>query len=398
MFGVIQRPGGGAALAGVLLTASAIAAWSPESRGVPEAYFPGPGSEWERRSPEEVGVSSDLLDRAIQLSLENPTPIPPQSELAIQQWRAQNDDTHREIIGPVRDRGDVTGVIVKDGYIIAEWGDPERVDMSHSVTKSFITTTVGLAVDHGLIEDVHDHVYRYIRGQDGFDDFSSEHNRKITWDHMLRMTSEWEGEIWGKPWHAEGRREPRDLPLQKPGTLHVYSNVASARLALAAMQVWRRPLPEVLKKHVMDPIGASTTWRWHGYHNSWVTIDGQKMQGSSSGGGWGGSMWISALDMARFGLFTMHRGHWDARQLLSRAWFELAETPTDLQDTYGFMNWRLNTDRRLLSSAPEAAFYHSGSGNRIYLDPDNDLVVVIRWMDTGKLDELIGLVLEALGN
>ena len=48
-------------------------------------------------------------------------------------------------------------------------------------------------------------------------------------------------------------------------------------LALAALHVWRRPLPEVLREELMDPIGASNTWRWHGYENSWVMLDGQRL-------------------------------------------------------------------------------------------------------------------------
>lgn len=380
-----------AAFIGVGLTGGSAAA----QEGA-EMYFPGYGSAWERRAPEDVGMDARLVERAIRFSKDNPTSIPSQPELAIAQWRTGNNDTHREIIGPVRDHGGVTGMIIKDGYIVAEWGDTERVDMSYSVTKSFITLVMGVAAGRGLIEDVHEPVYRSVRGQDGFDDFSSEHNRKITWNHMLRMVSEWEGEVWGKPWHAEGRR-PEGVPLGEPGSLFVYSNVASARLALAAMQVLREPLPRVLRTEIMDPIGASTTWRWQGYDNAWVTIDGEKMQGSSSGGGWGGSMWISARDLARVGLLTMHQGRWGDAQLLPASWFELAETPTDLRRDYGFMNWRLNTDRSLIAAAPETAFYHSGSGNRVYVDRENGLVVVVRWMEFGGAYEaFIGMIHDAL--
>ena len=59
-------------------------------------------------------------------------------------------------------------------------------------------------------------------------------------------------------------------------------------LALAALHVWRRPLPQVLRDMVMNPIGASNTWRWHGYENSWVVIDGLNVQSVSGGGHWGG--------------------------------------------------------------------------------------------------------------
>jgi hypothetical protein len=57
-------------------------------------------------------------------------------------------------------------------------------------------------------------------------------------------------------------------------------------LALAALNVWRRPLPEVLKESIMDEIGASNTWRWYGYENSFVVIDGRIIQSVSGGGRW----------------------------------------------------------------------------------------------------------------
>ena len=60
----------------------------------------------------------------------------------------------------------------------------------------------------------------------------------------------------------------------------------------------------------MDPIGASKTWRWHGYENSWVTIDGQMINSVSGGAHWGGGMHLSALDQARFGFLALNKGRW----------------------------------------------------------------------------------------
>jgi CubicO group peptidase (beta-lactamase class C family) len=146
-------------------------------------------------------------------------------------------------------------------------------------------------------------------------------------------------------------------------------------LALAALHVWRRPLPQVLRDYVMDPIGASNTWRWYGYENSWVNVDGVKVQSVSGGGHWGGGMWISALDQARFGLFTLRRGKWKDQQLLSDAWVTMALTPTEAQPTYGFMNWFLNTGQQRVPSAPETSFFHLGAGtNMVYCDPEHDIV------------------------
>ena len=161
--------------------------------------------------------------------------------------------------------------------------------------------------------------------------------------------------------------------------------------------MWKRPLPEVLKQYVMDPIDASDTWKWNGYRNSWVDVDGERMWSVSGGGHWGGGMWISARDQARFGLLSLRRGEWNGEQLLSREWVDMATTPTPIQPTYGFMNWFLNTDRALMPSVPESSFYHLGAGaNKIWVDPEHDLVVVLRWVASEHFDGFAKRVLAAV--
>ena len=67
-----------------------------------------------------------------------------------------------EGIGPFSVRGGPAGMIVRHGYIVAEWGDTRRVDMTYSVTKSFLSTSVGLAWDDGLIGSLDDTVREYM--------------------------------------------------------------------------------------------------------------------------------------------------------------------------------------------------------------------------------------------
>ncbi len=315
-------------------------------------------------------------------------------------------------------RAPQTGLIVHKGYIIAEWGDPHKVDMTFSVSKSFLSTTVGLAYDRGMIRDVHDLVRPYMPpvildhgdGEPGDEAgrrpkllFESEHNREITWDHLLRQTSDWEGTLWGKPDWADRPDQDRSTwgtrARHAPGTVYEYNDTRVNLLALAATSVWRRPLPEVLREHVMDPIGASPTWRWHGYDNSWIMLDGREVQSVSGGGHWGGGMHISACDQARFGLFTMHEGMWDGKRLLSREWFDMATTPGAVNDSYGFMNFSLNTGQSRYARAPEHTWTHTGAGsNLIYVDPANELVIVARWIQGGQFDDVVHLVLDAMGD
>jgi CubicO group peptidase (beta-lactamase class C family) len=145
----------------------------------------------------------------------------------------------------------------------------------------------------------------------------------------------------------------------------------------------------------MDPIGASPTWRWHGYDNSWVTIDGVKMQSVSGGGHWGGGMFISTRDHARFGYLFLRGGKWKERQIISENWIKLASTPTNLQPNYGYMNWYLNTNRKQFPSASESAIFFLGNGtNMIWIDRDHDMVVVVRWLSA--VDGFIQRVLAAV--
>ena len=99
-----------------------------------------------------------------------------------------------------------------------------------------------------------------------------------------------------------------------------------------------------------------------------------------------------------FGLFTLHRGNWNGRQLISEQWVKQALTPTSVRPDYGYMNWFLNTDRKLLPSAPASAFVHIGNGtNFIYVDPEHDLVAVVRWISNSAMDGMVKQILAAIG-
>ena len=391
---------------------------TPAPRPTATPYFPGPGTAWERRTPQQGGFDPAKLDSAIAVAKGRESRSSRDLEEA--HYQSFGREPFGLAVGPFSERGPQTGVIVRRGYIVATWGEPERVDMTFSVTKSFVSTVVGLAVDRGMIRSLDDPVHTYMApvlhastpglGTEGgrgkfdarrpIDVFATPHNRKITWNHLLRQVSDWEGTLWGKPEWAD---RPDTVPSRwwtrdrvEPGSRYEYNDTRVNVLALAALNVWRRPLPEVLRELVMDPIGASPTWRWYGYDNSWIVLDGKLVQSVSGGGHWGGGMFISAMDQARFGLLTCRNGKWGDRQLISEAWIRQSRTPTPVAQTYGFMNFYLNTGRRAVPAAPETAFWHLGNGtNAIYCDPENDLVVVARWF-SGGIGTIIGPIMAAM--
>lgn len=368
-------------------------------------YFPR-ANQWEHKSANAFSIDTTKLKEAINFAIANETKYP--KNLRLTQAMQFGKEPFSDPIGPMADRGPAAGIIVYKGYIIAEWGNPSSVEMTNSVTKSMLSSVVGLAYDKGLIRSLDDKVYTYLppvevknNSSSFMYPFETEHNRKISWDHLLRQTSDWEGTLWGKPDWAD---RPSDKPFEwttrqrfEPGTVYKYNDSRVNALALATTLVWRKPLPEVLRDLVMQPIGASNTWAWTGYENAWIVIDGKMIQSVSGGGHFGGGLFMNAYDMARFGLLTLRKGNWNGKQILSEDWLKKATTPTAANTGYGFMNFFLNTDRKLYPSAPASAYAHIGNGtNAIYVDSTNDIVAVVRWIDDKSLDGFIKLMLAAL--
>jgi hypothetical protein len=386
------------AIAAVPSSAQRPASPQPASSGVASAYFPERFG-WEHKKPESVGMDSSRIADAVKVSIDRENPANKDLALALATSFGRNEPFDTPI-GPLKPRGPASGIITRHGYIVAEWGEPDRADMTFSVTKTFLTTVVGLAWSRGLIRDVNDYARDYMPPD--VDLFEATHNQKIKWDHLLRQTSDWQGTLWGKPdWADRPEGEPAEWPNRKlwePGTHYKYNDVRVNVMALAALQVWRRPLPAVLRAEIMEPIGASSTWRWLGYDNAWVEIDGQKMQAVGGGGHWGGGMFINAFDMARFGYLFLRNGKWKDRQLVSEKWIQMARTPGPANANYGFANWFLNTAKKSLPSAPESAVYFEGNGaNVIYIDWENDVVAVVRWISgSGALNEFVGKIVASI--
>ena len=373
------------------------------------ASFPSRG-EWRRQEPSAVGVDKARLDAAIAFAVAHENPDPKDLAVVIpNQFR--NEAPYNTLIGPTQPRAAANGLIIRHGSVIAEWGDTRRADMTFSVTKTFLSTVVGVAFDRGQIRAVTDKVAGYLPSDVKL--FAAAHNAPITWEHLLRQTSDWSGTLWGKPDWAD--RPPRNQTaaqweqreFHEPGTFYKYNDTRVNVLALAALYVLKRPLPEVLDEAIMTPIGASSSWRWEAYDNAWVTIEGRRMKSVPGGGHFGGGMFISAYDMARFGYLFLQNGNWSGRQLISRRWIEMARSPGPANSGYGFCNWFLNNPSTRADgtvgplpfpSAPRSSITFQGNGvNVVYLDWENDLVMVVRWIDSNRsLDEFIGKVIQAI--
>ena len=358
-----------------------------------QTYYPD--AQWEIKSAEALGINKMLLDSAVQFALANENKV--ERDLRIANLKSYAREPDYKIVGPMKPRGGSAGMIIKNGYIVAQWGDVQRVDMTFSVTKSYLSVVAGLAVDAGLIKNETDKINQYVWE----DYFESDHNAAVTWRHLLTQSSDWSGSLFGL--HDWADRPPKDgtvgewknRTLLTPGTNFEYNDVRVNLLSYALLQVWRKPLPAVLKEKIMDPIGASTTWRWFGYDNAFVNIDGIMMQSVSGGGHHGGGIFINTQDQARLGLLFLRNGKWKNQQLLSQKWINATRQPSASNKNYGYL-WWLNTDLGWQGISPNVYYAAGYGGNYIIIDEANDLVLVTRWMDDGKIAELLRIATAAV--
>jgi CubicO group peptidase (beta-lactamase class C family) len=292
---------------------------------------------------------------------------------------AVSDTSHREVVGPLRAGTGASGVVSVHGVEVAHWGDANAPEMAFSVTKSVVSVVAGLAFDDGLLvpeQPVHEVL--------SIAEFDGPLRGQITWRHLLQQTSQWEGELWGKPTtvDAQSFREGTEVHGTPPGEGWAYNDVRMNLLTYALTLLYRRPLPELLLERVLEPMGASNGWSWSGYSTSVIQLDSRPIEIVSGGAHWGGGLIISARDLALIGQLFLSRGIHNGRRLLSEEWVVQSWTPCPVKPEYGYL-WWLNDDETPWPGAPKTGRSARGNGGRhlLWVDPARELVLASHWTD-----------------
>jgi CubicO group peptidase (beta-lactamase class C family) len=316
--------------------------------------------------------------------------------------------------GPAHARGGVSGVIWQAGRLRQQWGEPDRADQTFSVAKTYLALLAGLAHDQGLLPDPDQPVVERLPGI-GFD---SEHNRSITWTHLLTQTSEWEGSCFGIPDTVDRYRsvshDPSPVagvkgdarPLQAPGSYWEYNDVRINQLSLALLHLWGRPLSEVFAKQILKPIGGGNGFRWEGYTQSWVNLPAtgdrpaQRLQSVPGGTHWGGGARISASDQARVGQLLLNEGRWEtdgkSSTVLSSESVQGLRRPCALAPFYGGLTWLNPGGKTFPGASADSVFMVGAGGNYVWIEPAHQAVVVVRWIDPDRFTGFVGRITAAL--
>jgi len=160
-------------------------------------YFPPKGDSWETRTPQQEKLDPAKLKAAIDYAISAELQYPPElakvadiRDLRVSVPLKYVGEPFSSPIGPLKAHAPANGIIIRHGYIVAEWGRTHDVDMTFSVTKTFLSSVAGAAFDKGMIKNINDRVIDYVRPTP---DFMLPHNQPITWNDMLRQQSGWIG-------------------------------------------------------------------------------------------------------------------------------------------------------------------------------------------------------------
>ncbi|MBZ9603617.1 serine hydrolase domain-containing protein [Phyllobacterium chamaecytisi] len=345
---------------------------------------------------------SDALSKVVSFAAACGTEIPTDTgQLMYEANLAGGEGPLAALMGPMKDRGPSTGVIIRRDKLVASWGTPDRADVAFSLTKIFVNALAGIAYRDGLISDLDAPVSASVEA----DWFSGPHNGSVTWHQLLQLTSEWTGTLFGRPdsidWHRAVGGAVAILPkgsfreIQVPGSYWEYNDVRINALCAALTILFQEPLPVVLDRNLMRPLGASQTWTWNGFQESDIDWHGRKIQFVPGGSHWGGGMQVSAIDLALIGQLYLRRGIWNGERILPDRWVDISLRPSPLKPEYGFL-WWLNTNETF-SAFSKGTFWAAGlGGNLLLADPEHELVVVLRWIEAASRDKVLRTIIEVV--
>jgi CubicO group peptidase (beta-lactamase class C family) len=276
-------------------------------------------------------------------------------------------------------------MLVRHGRVIAEgWWKPEAADkphVLHSLSKSFTSTAVGLAIADGKLS-LDDRVLKFFPGDAPAD--PSENLKALTVRDLMTMSGGHDTEPkrdLGGPTVKGFLAHPF---VHKPGTHFQYNSMGTYTLSAIVTKVTGQTTLDYLKPRLFEPLGIQNP--------EWAnSVEGYSLGGTG--------LKLCTEDIAKFGQLYLQKGKWDGRQLVPEHWVELAtskQVPNDRESHtkigidwrqgYGFQFWRCTHD----------AFRGDGAaGQMVVVIPDKDAVVAIT-ADTGNMQGELNAIWDKL--
>ena len=277
------------------------------------------------------------------------------------------------------------GKLVYENYFSGEDGRAgyvnHTIDDLHdcrSVSKSFTSACVGIAVKQGYIKSIDEPIFPYFKEYAKYFDPAK---RKITIRNLLTMSSglEWDEKItYLDPKNSEIQMDRSDDPItyilsrklaSTPGTVWNYSAASAMLLSEIIRKATGERLDKYAEKNLFDPLGI-TKYTW----------DTMPLKRNLTAAAWG--LRLRPRDMAKFGLLYMNYGRWGDKQVLDTAWVKHSLNSevskpiirSNIPHGYGFQFW---VGQMVQHQYKTPISYATGNGGQmIYFWRDMDIVLV----------------------
>ena len=242
-------------------------------------YSPLPGDDWQVSTPGEQGLDAELVAR---MYLE-----------------AEELDTIYSLL------------VVKNGKLVAEKyfndGSVDNKTLMQSVSKSYISALIGLALEQGCLESVDQKLVEFF--PEYIDQISDARKKKITIRHLLQMRSgyPWEethADLMAAMWTGDNPPHIVNFPLTAdPDTVFQYSNTSTAWLAEIVSRSCDTNLKDFSEDYLLDPIGVQMGEFWPNKYGDYHPL-----------------FHFSARDAAKFGLLYLNKGEYNGDQTIPESW------------------------------------------------------------------------------
>ena len=272
-------------------------------------------------------------------------------------------------------------ILIRHGKVIAEaWWKPQTQEtphVMHSLSKSFTSTAVGLAVAEGKLS-IDDLVLKFFPEEAPAKPSKNLQSMRIRDLLMMSTGHQTEPKFTpDEPWVKTFLNHPVEF---KPGTHFLYNSPGTYMCSAIVQKATGQTVLDYLKPRLFEPLGIENP--------TWLTSP----QGVSTGG-WG--LMIRTEDVAKFGLLYLQKGKWGGKQLVPEKWVEMATArqtsngsdPTrDWDQGYGFQFWRCR----------HGAFRGDGAfGQFCVVMPEQDAVIAIT-ADTKDMQAELNVVWDKL--
>jgi CubicO group peptidase (beta-lactamase class C family) len=246
-----------------------------------------------------------------------------------------------------------------------------------SVSKSVISTCIGIAIAQRKIKDENQKVWDFFPE---YADLNTGEKSNLTIRHLLTMSSglEWNENIpYTDPANSEIQMDNSDDPIRyvlsrplvaTPGTTWNYNGGCTQVLAAILFKVSGMEADSFANHYLFKPLGISRFF--------WTKLtmkSGQKSVPAAASG-----LRLRSRDMVKIGLLYMQAGQWNRRQIISEEWAKKSHTPHVSRPDGGGYGYQFWTWTMPVNNTPTSLAVAVGNGDqRIYFDHQHDLMVVI---------------------